>query len=159
DAQQRRRRGGAFAPERRRLRRRLRSRGREDEQGQQREPAHAPTLGRGTCRICKAGRVSLFGRLPGPWRTVVDWAVTILVAVVVVLAFEAEVAKPYRIPSSSMEPTLHCAKPAAGCESRFSDRVIACEVCYRVGSPSRGQIVVFHSPPAAKRACTEGGVY
>src|SRR5204863_9319025 len=29
----------------------------------------------------------------------------------------------YRVPSSSMEPTLHCARPAAGCESRVMDRV------------------------------------
>ena len=50
-------------------------------------------------------------RMPQPWRTVTDWVVTIVLAVVFVLAFEAEVAKPYRIPSSSMEPTLHCAKP------------------------------------------------
>ena len=43
-------------------------------------------------------------RMPQPWRTIVDWVVTIVLAVVFVLAFEAEVAKPYRIPSSSMEP-------------------------------------------------------
>jgi signal peptidase I len=56
-----------------------------------------------------------------------------------------------------MEPTLHCARPADGCEARFSDRVIACEVCYRFGSPHRGQIVVFHAPPAAGRRCAPGG--
>jgi signal peptidase I len=88
-----------------------------------------------------------------------DWAVTILVAVTVVLVFEAEVAKPLRIPTSSMEPTLHCARPSAGCEARFSDRVIACELCYRLGSPKRGQIVVFHTPPAAAARCGAGGLY
>jgi hypothetical protein len=33
-------------------------------------------------------------RLPQPWREIVDWLVTIAVAVGVVLAFQAEVAKP-----------------------------------------------------------------
>jgi signal peptidase I len=99
------------------------------------------------------------GGLPRPWRTVIDWALTIGVAVVCVLAFEAEVAKPYRIPSSSMEPTLHCARPALGCEAQFSDRVIACEICYRFDSPSRGQIVVFHAPAAARQCGDGGGVF
>ena len=35
-----------------------------------------------------------------------DWALTITLAIVAVLAFQAEVAKPYRIPTPSMEPTL-----------------------------------------------------
>jgi signal peptidase I len=95
------------------------------------------------------------------WRTAVDWALTIVIAVLVVLAFEAEIAKPYRIPSSSMEPTLHCARPALGCEAAVSDRVIACEICYRFESPARGQIVVFHAPAKAAQpdACGHGGVY
>ena len=76
-----------------------------------------------------------------------------------VLAFEAEVAKPYRIPSSSMEPTLHCAKPGAWCEARFSDRVIVNRLAYRFSSPKRGQIVVFHAPPAADNDCGEGGTF
>ena len=84
-------------------------------------------------------------RVPG-WRKVLDWAVTIGVALLLVLVFEAEVAKPYRIPSSSMEPTLHCAKPGAWCEGRFNDRVIANRLAYRFASPKRGQIVVFQAP-------------
>jgi signal peptidase I len=98
-------------------------------------------------------------RVPRRYRLLVDWTVTIAVAIAVVLVFEAEIAKPYRIPSSSMEPTLHCAHPASGCEARFSDRVIACELCLRFSSPERGQIVVFHTPPAAAQRCGTGGVY
>src|SRR5438034_163171 len=93
------------------------------------------------------------GRLPGPWRTVVDWLVTIAVAVLFVLVFEAEVAKPYRIPSASMEPTLHCARPTPGCEATFSDRVIANRLAYRFRDPHRGDVVVFHAPAAAARDC------
>jgi signal peptidase I len=69
-----------------------------------------------------------------------------------VLAFEAEVAKPFRIPTSSMEPTLHCAKPGAWCLASVSDRVIANRLAYRFENPSRGQIVVFTSPTRAS-AC------
>src|SRR6187200_2045669 len=91
------------------------------------------------------------GRIPQPWRTIVDWLVTIAVAVAFVLTFEAQVAKPYRIPSPSMEPTLHCARPVAYCQGRFSDRVIANRLAYRFGDPKRGQIVVFNAPARAQR--------
>ena len=94
-------------------------------------------------------------RMPQPWRTIVDWLVTLAVAVAFVLAFQAEVAKPYRIPSSSMEGTLHCAKPGAFCEGRFSDRVIANRLAYRFRDPERGQIVVFKAPERAQR-CGRG---
>ena len=89
-------------------------------------------------------------------RSAANWLLTIAVAVVVVLAFEAEVAKPFRIPSASMEPTLHCARPAEGCEAHFDDRVIACVVCYRFSAPHRGQIVVFRAP---RDACGTGGTF
>jgi signal peptidase I len=96
------------------------------------------------------------GRIPQPWRTIVDWLVTIALAVVFVLAFQAHVAKPYVIPSPSMEPTLHCARPVAFCQGRFNDRVIADRLAYRFGDPKRGQIVVFTAPAAADR-CKAGG--
>lgn len=94
-------------------------------------------------------------RMPG-LRKVLDWVVTIGVALAFVLVFEAEVAKPYRVPSSSMEPTLHCAKPGEWCEGRFNDRVIANRLAYRFSSPKRGQIVVFHAPA---HACGIGGTF
>jgi signal peptidase I len=72
--------------------------------------------------------------VPQPWREIVDWTVTLAVAVGFVLAFEAEVAKPYRIPSASMEPTLHCDGPAAGCLGSTSDRVLVNRLAYDLGS-------------------------
>jgi signal peptidase I len=90
-------------------------------------------------------------RIPQPWRTIVDWFVTVAVVVAFVLAFQAEVAKPYRIPTPSMEPTLHCAKPVEHCEGRFSDRVIANRLAYRFRDPERGEIIVFEAPAAADR--------
>jgi signal peptidase I len=88
-------------------------------------------------------------RLPTPWRRIVDWVVTLAVAIGFVLAFEVEVAKPYRIPSASMEPALHCGMPTDGCTGSTSDRVLVNRLAYDFGSPQRGQIVVFNAPAKA----------
>jgi signal peptidase I len=97
--------------------------------------------------------------LPDPLRIAVDWIVTILGAVAIVLLVKAYVVNPYRIPSSSMEPTLHCAQPASGCEARFSDRVLANRFIYHVRDPERGEIVVFETPDAARVKCGAGGTF
>jgi signal peptidase I len=89
----------------------------------------------------------------------VDWALTITLAAVAVLVVQAEVAKPYRIPSPSMEPTLHCAKPARGCLSRVADRVIANRLVYRFHEPRRGDIIVFKAPARVEAACSAGGTF
>ncbi len=89
------------------------------------------------------------------WRKLADWVVTIGLAVGFVLVFEAEIAKPYRIPSSSMEPTLHCARPGPWCLGGSNDRVLVNRLAYDFGSPQRGQIVVFTTPAAAAR-CAPG---
>src|SRR5919201_2126448 len=98
-------------------------------------------------------------RLPNSARVAIDWIVTLGIAVAVVLTVKVEVANPYRIPSASMEPTLRCARPAAGCDASFSDRVIANRLAYRFHDPRRGDIVFFDAPPAAKQQCTEGGTF
>ena len=97
--------------------------------------------------------------LPHGWRVTIDWIVTIVGAIAIVLAIKAWVVNPYRIPSSSMEPTLHCARPANGCEARFSDRVLANRFIYRFREPERGEIVVFETPPAAQARCGAGGTF
>jgi signal peptidase I len=94
--------------------------------------------------------------LPREWRIAIDWAVTILGAVAIVLAIKAYVVNPYRIPSSSMEATLHCARPGNGCLARFSDRVLANRLIYHFRDPRRGEIVVFKTPPRAQIACQNG---
>jgi len=101
----------------------------------------------------------LFPNMPRAYRVVLDWVVTIAGAVLIVLALKAWIVNPYRIPSSSMEPTLHCAKPAEGCEASFSDRVLACRVCLDFASPHRGQIIVFETPPLALVKCGAGGTF
>jgi signal peptidase I len=96
--------------------------------------------------------------LPHAWRVGIDWFVTIVGAVLIVLAIKAWVVNPYRIPTPSMEPTLHCARSVAepSCRGRFSDRVLANRFIYHFRSPNRGEIVVFHAPPAAATKCTSG---
>jgi signal peptidase I len=101
----------------------------------------------------------LLPNLPHGWRVAIDWVVTIAGAIAIVLAIKAWVVNPYRIPSSSMEPTLHCARPAAGCEASTSDRVLANRFIYHFRSPRRGEIVVFQTPKLALQACGSQGTF
>jgi signal peptidase I len=98
--------------------------------------------------------------MPRSWRVTIDWLVTIVGAILIVLGIKQWVINPYRIPSSSMEPTLHCARGVdQGCQAHFSDRVLACRICYDIWGPKRGDIVVFNTPPEARIACGSGGVF
>jgi signal peptidase I len=63
----------------------------------------------------------------------------------------------YHVPSSSMEPTLHCARPAIGCGAPHPDRVVVRPL--RAGEPRRGDIVAFHTPSLAATRCGAGGVF
>jgi signal peptidase I len=103
----------------------------------------------------------LFPGLPHSVRVTLDWILTIAGAILIVLALKQWVVNPYRIPSSSMEPTLNCAKGPAfpGCLGNSSDRVLACRICLRFHAPSRGDIVVFNTPSEAATKCGEGGTF
>src|SRR5262249_15222310 len=92
----------------------------------------------------------LFPGLPRNVRVVLDWVLTIAGAVVIVFALKEWVVNPYRIPSSSMEPTLHCAKPAPGCEPPYSDRARANPFVPPPRNPKRGEIIVSTTPPLAR---------
>jgi signal peptidase I len=100
----------------------------------------------------------LFPNLSHGPRVLIDWVMTILGAVLIVFAVKAWVVNPYRIPSPSMEPTLHCARPEPDCEASSSDRILANRFIYRLHPPRRGDIVVFHAPDAARRECI-GGIF
>ena len=95
----------------------------------------------------------LFGRLPKPLRVLLDWTLTIIGAIAIVLAIKAWVVNPYRIPTSSMAPTLHCARPSPGCEAKFSARVLADRITYHLRNPRRGEIIVFETPKRARETC------
>ena len=89
-----------------------------------------------------------------------DWVLTIAGAILIVFALKMWVVNPYRIPSSSMEPTLHCAKARARAARRAS-----ATACSRTASsttsanPKRGEIIVFNTPPLARIRCGEGGTF
>jgi signal peptidase I len=93
--------------------------------------------------------------LPHPLRVTIDWVVTLVGAIAIVLALKAWVVNPYRIPSSSMEPTLHCARSQVdnGCEASTSDRVLANRFIFHLRRPDRGEIVVFKVPQKAATQC------
>jgi signal peptidase I len=85
------------------------------------------------------------------------FAIALSVVLVVGFAvFEIE-GHAYRIPSSSMEPTLHCARPGFGCEANASDRILAVKLL----PWGRGDIVGFRlsAPAAAKCGAVGGAVF
>jgi signal peptidase I len=79
-------------------------------------------------------------------------------AVLVFSQFASLAMHSYRIPSSAMEPTLHCPRPGPGCEAGTADRVLVARWA-PFWTPSRGQIIVFRTPRAALEKCGEGGKF
>jgi signal peptidase I len=68
-------------------------------------------------------------------RTVLEWVVIVLGAVVVALIIRTFVAQAFYIPSESMEPTLE-----------RHDRVVVDKLLYDFGDVSRGDVIVFSKP-------------
>ena len=63
------------------------------------------------------------------------------IAVVLYYILLTFVARPYLIPSESMEPTLH------GCNGCVGDRIMVDKLTYRFSSPQPGDVIVFKGPP------------
>jgi signal peptidase I len=120
-----------------------------------------PPVGGYTGQRSRDPLARLFPGLPHGVRVTLDWILTIVGAIVIVFALKLWVVNPYRIPSSSMEPTLNCAKgpTAIGCLGDSSDRVLACRICLDFGPPKRNDIVVFNTPTEAALKCGEGGTF
>jgi len=74
--------------------------------------------------------------------TVRELAILALIAVVLYYVMLTFVARPYLIPSESMEPTLH------GCTGCVGDRIMVDKVTYRFGQPRPGDVIVFKGPPS-----------
>jgi signal peptidase I len=68
-------------------------------------------------------------------KRVLEYATIVVVAVLVALAIQAWLVKPYRIPSGSMLDTL-----------RPGDRVLVNRAVYRLRDPQRGDVIVFRYP-------------
>jgi signal peptidase I len=74
-----------------------------------------------------------------------------LIGALVAAAYFGLDARTYRLSAASMEPTLHCARPAPLCRADTADRVVALK--YVLVKPARGDLVVFHAPIRARAAC------
>lgn len=70
-----------------------------------------------------------------------EFAILISIALVLYYVMLTFVARPYLIPSESMEPTLH------GCPGCTGDRIMVDKLTYRFSSPQPGDVVVFKGPP------------
>src|SRR3954463_12764000 len=68
-----------------------------------------------------------------PAHPVIDTAITLIIALAIAYATQLWIVKPYRVPSPSMETTLH-----------VGDRILAARFLYRFTDPARGEILVFH---------------
>lgn len=68
-------------------------------------------------------------------------AILVTIAVILYYVMLTFVARPYLIPSESMEPTLH------GCAGCTGDRIMVDKLTYRFGSPQPGDVIVFKGPP------------
>jgi len=79
----------------------------------------------------------------------------VLSIVGVFLVLAAITSKLYRIPTSSMEPTLHCPKGSGnpGCLGDEHDRIAVSKVLYEVRDPERGDIVAYRLPARAADRC------
>lgn len=75
-------------------------------------------------------------------RLMKDLVLPVAVAITLALLIQASIAKPYEIPTGSMEPTI-----------LTGDRVIANRLIYHFRDISRGDIVVFHPTDAARATC------
>ncbi|MCV7179103.1 signal peptidase I [Mycolicibacterium sphagni] len=70
-----------------------------------------------------------------------EGAILVGIAVVLYYVMLTFIARPYLIPSESMEPTLH------GCAGCVGDRIMVDKVTYRFGTPRPGDVIVFKGPP------------
>ena len=76
-----------------------------------------------------------------------EFVLIVAVALGLALAIQAWVVKPFRIPSGSMEPTLH-----------IGQRVLVDRVTGHFGDPGRGDIIVFHPPKGSESSGEKCGV-
>lgn len=70
-----------------------------------------------------------------------EFAILVSIALILYYVMLTFVARPYLIPSESMEPTLH------GCAGCTGDRIMVDKVTYDFSSPKPGDVVVFKGPP------------
>jgi signal peptidase I len=75
------------------------------------------------------------GRLSPRVAGLLEIAITLIIALALAEGVQAEIVKPFKIPSGSMEPTL-----------KVGQRVLVNRLVYDFGKPHRGDVIVFHPP-------------
>jgi signal peptidase I len=89
------------------------------------------------------GSESTEGETPKKKRGAVrEAAILLTIALVLYYVVLTFVARPYLIPSESMEPTLH------GCAGCVGDRIMVDKVTFDFTTPEPGDVIVFKGPPA-----------
>jgi signal peptidase I len=81
-----------------------------------------------------------------PFSTAIELVGIIAAALVLALAVQAFLVKPYRIPSGSMLPTV-----------RVNQRVLVNRLALDFSSPHVGDIIVFHPPKNYANGCADPG--
>ena len=82
-----------------------------------------------------------------PGRAIIEWGVVIVLALLAAFVIRTFVFQTFFIPSGSMEPTL-----------QIGDRIIVSKLSYHLHDPHRGDIVVFHAPPAEATVCSDPSI-
>ncbi|MCB0990780.1 MAG: signal peptidase I [Acidimicrobiales bacterium] len=77
-------------------------------------------------------------------RQTLEWGAVIIGALIAALVIKTFLFQAFFIPSSSMEQTL-----------QINDRVLVNKIAYQYGDISRGDVIVFHRPPAAAPSDTD----
>ena len=70
-----------------------------------------------------------------------EGAILVAIAVFIYYVMLTFVARPYLIPSESMQPTLN------GCKGCVGDRIMVDKLTYRFSDPEPGDVIVFKGPP------------
>ncbi len=94
----------------------------------------------------RAATERLRSRLPPRAAALIELVLVVVVALALAEGVQAAIVKPFRIPSSSMEPTL-----------KVGQRVIVNRLAFDFGSPHRGEVVVFHPPSSLSCAVAQAG--
>ncbi len=77
-------------------------------------------------------------------RSLIEWGIVVVIAVVVSLLIRTFVFQTFFIPSGSMEPTL-----------QVGDRIIVSKLSVELGTIHTGDILVFKAPKAVETVCAD----
>jgi signal peptidase I len=76
-----------------------------------------------------------------------------MIALAVAFLVQATLAKPYEIPTQSMEPTIQSGIDEDGVRRSGGDRILANRLVYRFRDVDRGDIIVFDATTTAREVC------